>query len=129
MPDPIVRAKGPFDSDNDGQKTLHFFDDWPKSLQETNNGASSVASATTLSISTPENPSSDFSLKLGTGDGGEPSERDKPQLNWGVTWGANPVASMGGPLAEVLRSSTSNSSLTSVLYRNPRRVPASDASF
>lgn len=124
-----MRAKGPFqNSDNDGHKTLRFFDDWPKSLHETNDGASSVASATNLSISMPENPSSDFSLKLGTGDGGETSERDKPPLNWGMTWGANP-ASMGGPLAEVLRSSTSSSSPTSVLHRNTRCAPPSDPSF
>lgn len=99
------------------------------------NAAKSVASATNLSISMPGNPSSDFSLKLGTGNGEyRPStqvvsgEREKPQLNWGRAWGTNPTALMGGPLAEALRSSISNSSPTSVLYRLPRGL-TSEASY
>ncbi|GFP88116.1 growth-regulating factor 4 [Phtheirospermum japonicum] len=123
---------------NDGQssgRTLrHFFDDWSKPLHETDNAAS--YSATNLSISMPGNSSSDFSLKLGTGVGEEPStqvvsgERDdnnnnsnsKPQLNWGgMAWENNSAAPMGGPLAEALRSSMSNSSSpTSVLHRLQR---------
>ncbi|KAI3447490.1 hypothetical protein Pfo_004155 [Paulownia fortunei] len=136
--DSIIETKGPFEAQNDGQpsgRTLRrFFDDWPKPLHESDNAANSVASATNLSISMPGNPSSDFSLKLGTGNGDEPStqvvnsERDKPQLNWGMTWETNPVAPMGGPLAEALRSSTSSSSPTSVLHRLPRG-PASEASY
>ncbi|KAK6152322.1 hypothetical protein DH2020_014957 [Rehmannia glutinosa] len=128
----IIETKRPFEAQNDGQpsgRTLrHFIDDWPKPIHENENDAAHY-SATNLSISMPEieNPSSDFSLKLGTGIGyDEPSsqtvERDnKPQLNWGMTWGNIPVAPMGGPLAEALRSSASNSSSpTSVLHRLPR---------
>lgn len=100
------------------------------------NGASSVATPTNLSISMPGNPSSDFSLKLGTGNGDEASardgssEREKPMSNWETMWGTNhPVAPMGGPLAEALRSSMSTSSPTSVLHRLPRGVPVSEASY
>ncbi|KAL1541368.1 growth-regulating factor 3-like [Salvia divinorum] len=117
------------DDPGSGRTLRHFFDDWPpKPLHDTVN----AAATTNLSISMPGN-GNDFSLKLGTGDGDNPSsstsqleggsERDKPQINWGVTWGTN---AMGGPLAEVLRLSTSNSSPTSVLHRPPR-APASDA--
>ncbi|KAG6401586.1 hypothetical protein SASPL_138448 [Salvia splendens] len=133
LPDLFATAKAPFDDDPGSGRTLrHFFDDWPpKPLHDT-------AATTNLSISMPGNgnPSSDFLLKLGTGDGDNTStsqlegginERDKHQLNWGVTWGTNAVAPMGGPLAEVLRLSTSNSSPTSVLHRPPR-PPASEAS-
>ncbi|OMO68273.1 hypothetical protein COLO4_29796 [Corchorus olitorius] len=79
------------------------------------------------------NSSSDVSLKLSTGNGdqlGHPRDnaRDQPQLNWANGWTSNPVASMGGPLAEALRSSTSNSSPTSVLHQLPRGS-ASEASF
>ncbi|KAI3471846.1 hypothetical protein Pfo_028499 [Paulownia fortunei] len=139
MDSSIIETKCPFDAQNDGQtgggRTLgHFFDDWPRQLHETDNAANSVASPTNLSISMPGNPSSDFSLKLGTGNGDESraqvasGERDRPQLNWGMTWEANRVAPMGGPLAEALRSSTSTSSPTSVLHRLPR-ISASEASY
>ncbi|KAL6514376.1 hypothetical protein OROHE_019118 [Orobanche hederae] len=129
--DSIVETKGPFEPQNDGQssgRTLrHFFDDWPKPLPETDNASN--YSATNLSISMPENPSSDFSLKLGTGIENESNsqvvasgERDnKAQMNWGMVWENNHAAPMGGPLAEALRSSMSNSpSPTSVLHRLPR---------
>lgn len=113
-----------------GDRTLRrFFDDWPRSDSVGN----SVASATNLSILMPENPPSDFSLKLGTGDGDEPTTlagsglRDGPQLNWGGVWESNRVAPMGGPLAEALRSSGPISSPTSVLHRRPRSS-ASEAS-
>ncbi|KAH6798862.1 hypothetical protein C2S51_035346 [Perilla frutescens var. frutescens] len=114
---------GSNDAPHPGGRTLrHFFDYEPDN-------------ATNLSISMPGNPSSDFSLKLATGSGDdgpsaqlEGSERDKPQLNWGMAWETNPVAPMGGPLAEVLRSSTSHSSPTSVLHRLPR-APPSEASY
>ncbi|KAM7531621.1 hypothetical protein LguiB_035031 [Lonicera macranthoides] len=120
----------------------HFFDDWPKSVQEHENASSTTNSATGLSISIPENPSSDFSLKLSTGNGEEQEannlqgggnynvdeRRERAHLNWGSTWGSNQVGSMGGPLAEALRSSsTSNSSPTSVLHQL-QRGSASEAS-
>ncbi|KAL8505051.1 hypothetical protein ACS0TY_016309 [Phlomoides rotata] len=132
-----IDSKGPFEAKNDGpgRTTRHFFDDWPKPFPETDNGANSVASSTNLSISTPGNPVSDFSLKLGTGNGDEgsthdgSSERVKPMSNWETMWGANLVHPMGGPLAEALRSSMSTSSPTSVLHRLPRGGPASDASY
>lgn len=128
--DSIIEAK------ESGRTLRHFFDDWPKPLQETDDAANAMASATNLSISIiPGNPTSDFSLKLGTGNEDEASgrvlngERDKPQLiNWGMSWGTNPTAPMGGPLAEALRSSTSSSSPTSVLHRLPRGL-ASEASY
>ncbi|KAG9134619.1 hypothetical protein Leryth_000950 [Lithospermum erythrorhizon] len=73
------------------------------------------------------NPSSDFSLKLSTGSNNvedtdnlsHSTEREQLQSQWNVPpWGTNQVASMGGPLAEALRSST-NSSPTSVLFQLP----------
>ncbi|KAK6139988.1 hypothetical protein DH2020_026262 [Rehmannia glutinosa] len=117
------------DGRSDGGRTLrHFFDDWPRSLHETENAASSV---TNLSISMPGNPSSDFSLKLGTGNGDELGgevERERPQMNWGMTWETNRTAPMGGPLAEALRSSMTTSSPTSVLHRLTRSS-ASETSY
>ncbi|KAG8647083.1 growth-regulating factor 3 isoform X1 [Manihot esculenta] len=112
---------------NDGHILRHFFDDWPRSLQEPDNAgsnASPVNSATCLTISMPGNPPSDVSLKLSTGNGEEQTgprgnEREHPQVNWTGAWGTTQVASMGGPLAEALRSSTSNSSPTSVLHQLP----------
>ncbi|CAK9168093.1 unnamed protein product [Ilex paraguariensis] len=128
------------DGKSNGGVLRHFFDDWPRSLNETDNAesnGSSVASATNLSISIPGNPLSDFSLKLSTGtttngDEAGPQEgnvgRERPHLNWAAAWGSNQVAPMGGPLAEALRSSTSNSSPTSVLHQLQRRS-ASEASY
>ncbi|KAL2481256.1 Growth-regulating factor 4 [Abeliophyllum distichum] len=136
----VIDTKDPFEAQNNGEpggRTLrHFFDDWPRSLQDSDNATSSMASATNLSISIAAgNPSSDFSLKLSTGDDGDDSghqvlsgERDRLQLNWGAHWGTNQVAPMGGPLAEALRSSTSNSSPTSVLHQLPRGS-ASETSY
>ncbi|KAE8098502.1 hypothetical protein FH972_016559 [Carpinus fangiana] len=118
------------DGKSDGHILRHFFDDWPRSsLQESDNtgsNASPMNSSTCLSISMLENSPSDVSLKLSTGNGDEPGSRDsnaepgQPQLNWAAGWATNQVASMGGPLAEALRSSTSNSSPTSVLHQLPR---------
>ncbi|KAL5741024.1 hypothetical protein ACOSP7_029893 [Xanthoceras sorbifolium] len=141
--------KGVFESQNngvnnrsDGHILRHFFDDWPRSLQEesnnnnnaTSNGASTLNSVTSLSISMPGN-SSDVSLKLSTGNGEEElgrgqhgrgeEEQQQQQLNWVTGWGSNQAASMGGPLAEALRSSTSNSSPTSVLHHQLPRGSAS----
>ncbi|XP_004249453.2 growth-regulating factor 3 [Solanum lycopersicum] len=109
-----------------GQILRHFFDDWPRQqLQEGDNAA------TSLSISMPGvggNPSSDFSLKLSTGNyydsGTQVSNVERS------TWGTSHhhVASMGGPLAEALRSSTTNSSPTSVLHQLARGS-ASEASY
>ncbi|KAK2998714.1 hypothetical protein RJ639_023623 [Escallonia herrerae] len=107
-----------------GQILRQFFDDWPRSLQESDN----------ISISTPANHPSDFALKLATGDGDESGSQDGyvegegAELNWGTAWGSNQVASMGGPLAEALRSSTSSSSPTSVLHQL-RRGSTSEASY
>ncbi|XP_054785600.1 growth-regulating factor 3 [Prosopis cineraria] len=125
---------------SDGHILRHFFDDWPRSLQERDNAesnASTINSATCLSISMPGNASSDVSLKLSTGDDTEdPCSRSGNvgpqhlQLNWAGGWtsSANHVAPMGGPLAEVLRSSTTTSSPTSVLHQLPRGS-ASETSF
>ncbi|KAK6139906.1 hypothetical protein DH2020_026351 [Rehmannia glutinosa] len=131
--DSISETKCPFEAQNDGRsdggRTLrHFFDDWPRLIHETDNAASS---ATNLSISMPGNPSSDFSLKLGTGNGDELGgevERERPQMNWGMTWETNRTAPMGGPLAEALRSSMTTSSPTSVLHRLTRSS-ASETSY
>ncbi|XP_052172087.1 growth-regulating factor 3-like [Diospyros lotus] len=138
--------KGLFETQNDvardgksGDRVLrHFFDDWPRSLEEqeqdhAQSNGSPVVSSTCLSMSTPGSarPTSDFSLKLSTGNGaGDPgglldgsSERARIQLNWAASWGTSQVAPMGGPLAEALRSSsTSNSSPTSVLHQLPRSL-------
>lgn len=120
----------------DGHILRHFFDDWPRSLQETNNAetnSSTTNSATCLSISMPGNSSSDVSLKLSTGNaeemGSRGGEREEPPLNWATGWAGNQVASMGGPLAEALRSSTSNSSPTSVLHQLHPRGSASETSY
>lgn len=129
---------------SDGHILRHFFDDWPRSLQDGGGGggssrdnaggnASSMNSSTSLSISMPGNASSDVSLKLATGNVDEPSpisdrnaERDHLQMN---SWGAGGWSQhMGGPLAEALRSSTSHSSPTSVLHQLPRGS-ASETSY
>ncbi|KAA8516685.1 hypothetical protein F0562_016809 [Nyssa sinensis] len=115
-----------------------------ESLQEPDNTATNaipVTSATSLSISIQGNNLSDFSLKLSTGNGDESGppeenvERERPHLNWASAtaaaggWGTNQVAPMGGPLAEALRSSTSNSSPTSVLHQLPPRGSTSETSY
>ncbi|ESW17233.1 hypothetical protein PHAVU_007G222300 [Phaseolus vulgaris] len=92
----------PVDGDgrSGGHVLRHFFDDLPRTLPEPdhgeNNGIQSNNNGTYLSMSTPGITSSDVSLKLSTGH-----------------------ASMEGPLAEALRSSTSTSSPTSVLLQLP----------
>ncbi|KAK1393580.1 Growth-regulating factor [Heracleum sosnowskyi] len=94
-----------------------FFDDWPRSLQE------SESLGTSLSISVPGNQSSDVCLKLSTGGArGNPGpegnvKREQPQLQWSSStspWGTN---QMGGPLAEAFRSSTTTSMPTSFLHQ------------
>ncbi|CAH9127815.1 unnamed protein product [Cuscuta epithymum] len=117
--EPIVRPNGPWEAPSDGrssgQTLRRFFDDWPRPLQETERAAGADASsATNLSISFPGNATSDFSLKLSTGEG---ISNGRPELR--NSWGTSQVvASMGGgPLAEALRSSTSASSPTSVLHQ------------
>ncbi|MBA0838157.1 hypothetical protein Goarm_010246 [Gossypium armourianum] len=97
----LFEAQNEVNNRSDGQMLRHFFDDRPRSLQQPDNHAGSpMSSATCLSISMPGNSSSDVSLKLSTGNG--------DQLNWATGWASNQVASMGGPLAEALRSSMSN---------------------
>ncbi|XP_074276891.1 growth-regulating factor 3-like isoform X3 [Silene latifolia] len=126
------------DDKSNNRVLMDLFDDWPKSLHgharpETN----CTSSSTSLSISTLGNPTSNF-LRLSTGNVDElgrsdvsgPQEnedREREQISWTGGWGGSPVASMGGPLAEVLRSS-SNSSPTSVLHQLPR-CAAPDTSF
>ncbi|XP_045795980.1 growth-regulating factor 3 [Trifolium pratense] len=139
------------DGRSGGKMLRHFFDDWPRSLQqesdnaENNNGGGS--SSTCLSISMPggnNNTSSStsdiVSLKLSTGYGEEPCPRNvnvgleteqqqQLQVNWVGGWNSgNQVSSMGGPLAEALRSSTTTSSPTSVLHQLPRSS-ASETSY
>lgn len=113
----------------------HFFDDWPRSLQESDNGGSSMCSSTRLSMSIPENSSSDVSLKLSTGNVDldlshheSNSDREHRQLSWAAGWPSNHMGSVGGPLAEALRSSNSNSSPTSVLHQL-QRVSVPETSF
>ncbi|XP_055809203.1 growth-regulating factor 3-like [Solanum dulcamara] len=127
-PSESTKKGPPLEAQNDvssGQILRHFFDDWPRQqLQEGDNAA------TSLSISIPgggSNPSSDFSLKLSTGNdydsGAQVSNVERS------TWGtSHQVASMGGPLAEALRSSTTNSSPTSVLHQLARGS-TSEASY
>ncbi|PKI36179.1 hypothetical protein CRG98_043437 [Punica granatum] len=124
----LFGAENPADSRPDGHVLRHFFDDWPRSLQESDNTGGTDNSSTCLSIS-------DVSLKLSTGNGDEPSrnpDRDHhpPMSTWAAGWGSNHVAPMGGPLAEALRSSlnATHSSPTSVLHHLPRGS-ASEASF
>ncbi|KAG5055659.1 hypothetical protein JHK85_008169 [Glycine max] len=118
-----------------GHMLRHFFDDWPRSLQDSDNVENNAAAGRSLSISMP-GASSDVSLKLSTGYGEDSGpgnenvslEPEQLQLNWAGGWASsNQVASMGGPLAEALRSSTSTSSPTSVLHRHLPR--GSETSF
>lgn len=111
-----------------GHMLRHFFDDWPRSLQDSDNVENNAAAGRSLSISMP-GASSDVSLKLSTGYGEDSGpgnenvslEPEQLQLNWAGGWASsNQVASMGGPLAEALRSSISTSSPTSVLHHLPR---------
>ncbi|XP_034694886.1 growth-regulating factor 3 isoform X2 [Vitis riparia] len=147
-PEPKTENKGLFehqtenvsgDGRSDGRVLRHFFDDWPRSIQEPDNATNGsnnrqATSSTYLSMSILGHHSSDVSLKLSTGNGDEQSpqdvnaERERPQLNWAAGWGTHQSAQMGGPLAEALRSATSNSSPTSVLHQLPRAT-ASDTSY
>ncbi|XP_059306012.1 growth-regulating factor 3 [Lycium ferocissimum] len=121
----IIEKKSPMEAPNDvskdgkssGQTLRHFFDDWPREQLQESENASSMASATSLSISMPGNPSSDVKLKLSTGDRHNSGTRVSNVER--STSGTNHMASMGGPLAEALRSSMSNSSPTSVLHQLP----------
>ncbi|XP_065855341.1 growth-regulating factor 3-like [Euphorbia lathyris] len=119
---------------DDGRILRHFFDDWPRSDSDSHGGntggggGGQMNSVTCLSISMPGNMTSDVSLKLATGDGEELPEREVQQPQYGGWGSAHHVASMGGPLAEALRSSISNSSPTSVLHHLPRGS-ASETSF
>lgn len=111
---------------SDGQLLRQFFDDWPRSTEITSGvGRNGGPSRTCLSISTPGD-ASDFSLKLSTGDGGGREER--AHLDWATGWSAHQVTSMGGPLAEALRSATSNDSPTSVLYELNRGTASETSS-
>ncbi|XVE76013.1 hypothetical protein DITRI_Ditri12bG0138600 [Diplodiscus trichospermus] len=123
------------DNRSDGHILRHFFDDWPRSLQKPDNAGtndSQMDSSACLSVSLPGNSSSDVSLKLSTGTGDQmgprDNGRDRPQMNWATGWASNHVASMGGPLAEALRSS-SNSSPTSVLHQLPRGSASETTSY
>ncbi|KAG6531955.1 hypothetical protein ZIOFF_005791 [Zingiber officinale] len=84
------------------------------------------ASTTHLSISVLGNHSSDFSLKLSTGNPEQPRENNNNGLeveqlaqpsNKGSGWVSHGAATIGGPLAEALRSSTSTHSPTNVLHK------------
>ncbi|XP_022144719.1 growth-regulating factor 4-like [Momordica charantia] len=148
-------SAGDGDGKSDGHILRHFFDDWPRSdhgrvsnnSQQQMNSAS--ASTTSLSISISGNPSmsSDVSLKLSTGGSSDQvpggssdgyrivhqegnADREQVQLNWAAGWAATQMASMGGPLAEALRSSANydSSSPTSVLHQL-QRATTSEASF
>ncbi|CAI9097799.1 OLC1v1034295C1 [Oldenlandia corymbosa var. corymbosa] len=128
---------------SNGQILRPFFDDWPRRpLQQNedsgrNNMEPDMVSNTNLSISISGNPTSDFSLKLSTGNRDDESDGDptgnigleRTHPNWAAAqWGTAHVSSMGGPLAEALRSSTSSSSPTSVLHQL-QRGSASEASY
>lgn len=114
----LFQARNHVNSRTDRHVLHHFFDDWPRSLQEYDTGTSE----------------SDVSLKLSTGNGNEPSSypnRDQlPMSTWAARWSSNQVASMGSPLAEALRppATTAHLSPTSVLNPLPRGS-ASEASF
>ncbi|KAG6535822.1 hypothetical protein ZIOFF_000851 [Zingiber officinale] len=79
-----------------------------------------------LSISAPGNRSSNFSLKLSIGNPEQPRENNNNSLevqqlaqpsNKGSGWVSHGATTMGGPLGEALRSSTSTHSPTSVLHK------------
>uniref|UniRef100_A0A9I9CW74 Growth-regulating factor n=2 Tax=Cucumis melo TaxID=3656 RepID=A0A9I9CW74_CUCME len=135
------------DVKSDGHILRHFFDDWPRSENDgcgnVNNNVnqrmnSTSASSTSLSISMPS-LSSDVSLKLSTGGSSDQGsdhhnhqngnvDREHAPLNWAAGWAATQMASMGGPLAEALRSANNSSLPTSVLHQL-QRTTNSEASF
>ncbi|KAI3756210.1 hypothetical protein L1987_56027 [Smallanthus sonchifolius] len=108
-----------------------FFDDWPRTVEE------QEVLATSLSISVAGDAASDFSLKLSTGNDGSGQRgeeiRERGPLNWGMLWGTHHAGSMGGPLAEALRSSSVStlSSPTNVLNQLQRgsSTTASETSY
>lgn len=117
------------DNKAEGYVLQSFLDEWPKSQRENadsiNYTVHPASTTTHLSISAPGNQSSDFSLKLSTGNPEKPGQDNKNgceiQLlaqpsNKGTGWVSYGQASMGGPLAEALRSSASTHSPTSVLH-------------
>ncbi|KAL8195904.1 hypothetical protein R6Q57_025394, partial [Mikania cordata] len=122
--------KGVYGSSNDtkpsgGRILRPFLNDWPRTVEE------QEVLATSLSISVPGDAASDFSLRLSTGndDSGQPQpqedingERGHGPSNWSMLWGTHHAGSMGGPLAEALRSSSgsNSSSPTSVLQQLQR---------
>ncbi|XP_074559746.1 growth-regulating factor 3-like [Curcuma longa] len=105
------------DDKAEGYVLQSFLDEWPKSQRENTDSIN----YTHLSISAPGNQSSDFSLKLSTGNpekpGGQDDKNGQPR-NKGSGWVSYGQASMGGPLAEALRSSASTHSPTSVLHNS-----------
>ncbi|KAK1300228.1 Growth-regulating factor 3 [Acorus calamus] len=117
------------DNASDGRILRPFFDDWPRSHHE--QPINTTNPTTCLSISIPDHPPSDFSLKLsmggdnthqhcyGTNRAGNERRPPSGLTNW-MSWGSHGEAtSLGGPLAEALRSPASaTTSPTSVL-----RVP------
>ncbi|XP_023528302.1 growth-regulating factor 3-like [Cucurbita pepo subsp. pepo] len=135
------------DGKSDGHILRHFFDDWPRSENggcgSDNSNASQRMNPTSLSISVAGNPpssSSDVSLKLSTGGGSDQGSGDPHlhqngnidgehmHLNWAAGWAATQMASMGGPLAEALRSANKNSLPTTVLHQL-QRTTNSEATF
>lgn len=118
------------DNKAEGYVLQSFLDEWPKSQRENTDSINYTvhpASTTHLSISAPGNQSSDFSLKLSTGIPEKPGQDNNNgceiQLlaqpsNKGTGWVSygHGQASVGGPLAEALRSSASTHSPTSVLH-------------
>ncbi|KAK8553924.1 hypothetical protein V6N12_030903 [Hibiscus sabdariffa] len=123
----LFEAQSEVYNKSDGHILRHFFDDWPRTLRDPDN---SGTDATSLSISMPGISSSDVSLKLSTGNGdqlgssaGGREHQMHPPFNWTMdVWAAsNRWASVGGPLAEALQSSSSSkTSPTSVLHQLPK---------
>ncbi|CAN1134905.1 Growth-regulating factor 4 [Linum perenne] len=133
----FLQSEATTNSRSDGHVLRHFFDDWPRDSDDgSGNNGNPMNTTTCLSISTPA--ASDVSLKLSTGnDGGEEDARGGPRgesaqahMNWAAGWAANQVASMGGPLAEALRSSSSSNPFpASVLHQVPRGGSAAETSY
>ncbi|KAG6496516.1 hypothetical protein ZIOFF_044383 [Zingiber officinale] len=108
------------DDKAEGYVLQSFLDEWPKSQRENTDSIDYTvhpASTTHLSISAPGNQLSDFSLKLSTGNPERSGQDNKNgcETQLLVSYGQ---ASMGGPLAEALRSSASTHSPTSVLHNS-----------
>ncbi|GAB2235851.1 hypothetical protein Drorol1_Dr00026293 [Drosera rotundifolia] len=111
----------PSGDDSSNNRVLRcFFDAWPQSSDHTNSGSSN-SSASLSMVPTPKNPSSDF-LKLSTGSNGQDPETHRP-MNW---WGGS-SNTVGGPLAEALRSPTGSSPANAL--HQLQRASACDSSF